>query len=170
MKHKRQPTPGPVTNEVTKPSEPGKLRGDGLQQCVGADAVQSEANENIPQNAGDRNAYDLSNLLLLGDAEVIMTLTEMFEATMSESLASLKFSVEKMNWDDVVFISHKLKSSLGVIQIHSIVENMSVVEMSAKKKQNLEAILPLVNASITDYYLSFPIIKSAIATKVSYLQ
>jgi hypothetical protein len=169
MENERQPDTGHETNDLTKSSKTVELQ-DELQQIVGAAADGSGANKDMPQVAGGLIAYDLSNLLELENAEVIMTLTQLFETTMSENLVKLKLAVEKMEWDDVVFAAHKLRSTLGVIQIHCIVEKLYVVEISAKKRQNLEEILPLVNASITDYYASLPFIKSAIAKEVSYLK
>jgi len=98
----------------------------------------------------------------LQDRDTIVVLSDMFEATVPELLNQLKASALNEDWDTVHFLAHKLKSTLGVIQIHCIYRNISTVETRAKEKKDLNTIITLVENSGNEYRSVMPAIRHEI--------
>jgi HPt (histidine-containing phosphotransfer) domain-containing protein len=64
------------------------------------------------------------------------------------------------DWENVYEKAHKLKSALGVLQMNSMLEDISAIEISAKEKKDLETV-PLILLSVFDQYdLILPMIKA----------
>jgi CheY-like chemotaxis protein/HPt (histidine-containing phosphotransfer) domain-containing protein len=149
---------------LTKPFAPEQLRAC-LEEYLGAHEPVSQQTEAAPVK-NDEPGYDVSGLLQMADTRVIKTIHAMFEKVIPEGLDELKDSAMKKDWEKVKFISHKLKGSLGVIRIHSVLKNMSAVEVLAKEGRELDTILPMVDTSITDYQVISPLIREHLEKEV----
>jgi PAS domain S-box-containing protein len=149
---------------LTKPFAPEQLRAC-LEQYLGAGASAAEKTEIAPVK-NEVPGYDVSGLLQMADTRVIKTIHAMFEKVIPEGLDELKESAIKEDWEKVKFISHKLKGSLGVIRIHSVLKNMSMVEILAKEGRELDTILPIVDVSIADYKVISPLIREHLEKEV----
>jgi HPt (histidine-containing phosphotransfer) domain-containing protein len=112
----------------------------------------------VTSNHPDNAAFDISVLLQLQDADTIRLIAEVFETTVPENLALLKTAAEQQDWDTAHFLAHKLKSSLAVIRIHEVYEQLSQVETLAKERQQLETIAALLERSRLKYEAVMPLI------------
>jgi PAS domain S-box-containing protein len=149
---------------LTKPFAPEQLRAC-LEQYLGVQATIIDTKEKVPVK-NEAPGYDVSGLLQMADTGVIKTIHAMFEKVIPEGLDELKASAMRKDWEKVKFISHKLKGSLGVIRIHSVLKNMSTVEVLAKEGRELDTILPMVDTSITDYKVISPLIREHLEKEV----
>jgi CheY-like chemotaxis protein len=149
---------------LTKPFAPEQLRAC-LEEYLGAQAPVIKKSEADPTK-NEEPGFDVSGLLQMADTGVIKTIHAMFEKVIPEGLDELKESAIKKDWEKVKFISHKLKGSLGVIRIHSVLKNMSLVEVLAKEGRELDTILPMVDTSITDYKVISPLIREHLEREV----
>jgi PAS domain S-box-containing protein len=165
MRNEKQKSVELGANEyLTKPFKPEDLHAC-LEQFLGTDASVINIAEPALDIA-DETTFDLTGLLKMADASVIRTIHTMFEKLVPESLEELKQSAIKKDWERVTFISHKLKGSLGVIRIHSVLKNMSLVELLAKERRELDTILPMVDTSIRDYGMISPMIRKHLEKEV----
>lgn len=149
---------------LTKPFAPEQLRAC-LEEYLGVQATIKET-VTSPHVKNEEPGYDVSGLLQMADTGVIKTIHAMFEKVIPEGLDQLKESAMNKDWEKVKFISHKLKGSLGVIRIHSVLKKMSVVEVLAKEGRELDTILPMVDTSITDYKVISPLIREHLEREV----
>lgn len=90
--------------------------------------------------------YDLSLIASIsgGDQEFIRKMIDLFIATVPSNVRELNAGFSQQNWDTVNKIAHKLKSTLDSMGIHSIKQEIRTIEQSAKNKENLAILPPLV--------------------------
>lgn len=150
---------------LTKPFSPEDLQGCLEKYLMNNDMPVKPILEATPSET--KPVFDLSMLIEMGDKEVIAMLHKMFEELVPVSLDELKENAIRQDWDKVRFISHKLKSSLGVIRIHEILENMSQVEILAKERRELDTILSKVDQSINMYNEVMPSVRVAIEKQIA---
>ncbi len=81
-------------------------------------------------------------------------------------LEEMKQSAIKEDWKTVFELAHKLKSSLGIIQVKDLFSKMTSIEANARSHQQLSGILPMINESIAAYYHVAPMIKMEIEKEV----
>jgi PAS domain S-box-containing protein len=110
--------------------------------------------------------YDLSALLQLKDAVAIKAIYEVFESTVPANLEDLKQMAIEENWQEVFELAHKLKSSLGIIQVKDLLSKMAAIETNARTRKQLREILPLINESIATFYHVSPMIKLEIEKEI----
>ncbi len=150
---------------LTKPFSPEDLQGC-LEKYLTDNNTPTKLTT-TPMTSEKNPVFDLTMLKEMGDKEVITMLHKMFEELVPVSLDELKQNAIQQDWDKVRFISHKLKSSLGVIRIHEILEHMSQVEILAKERRDLETILPKVDQSIIMYHEIMPSIRVEIEKEIA---
>lgn len=139
---------------VTKPFAPEELR-----DCLERFLTSKQVIKQSEKKTFPGKVYDLTALLQLKDAKSIKTLYGIFESTVPASLKSLKEKTISEDWDAVYELAHKLKSSLGVIQVKDMLARVQVIEGNAKYRNQLEEILPIVEECIETYYEISPMIK-----------
>ncbi|HUP11651.1 MAG TPA: response regulator, partial [Niastella sp.] len=110
--------------------------------------------------------YDLSALLQLKDAVAIKAIYEVFESTVPKGLEDLKQLAIEESWQEVFELAHKLKSSLGIIQVKDLLSKMATIEMNARTRKQLREILPMINESIATFYHVSPMIKLEIEKEI----
>ena len=106
----------------------------------------SEEKNNEQMNVSEK-LYDLSMVLSVsgGDKNFIRKMIALFMETVPPNVAELKKSAESENWDHVVKIAHKLKSTIDSMGIKSISPDIRAIESDAKQKINLSEIPSLAN-------------------------
>jgi PAS domain S-box-containing protein len=119
----------------------------------------------IPGEDGNP-VYDLSALLQLKDTVAIKAIYEVFENTVPSGLEDLKQLAIEENWQAVFELAHKLKSSLGIIQVKDLLAKMATIEMNARTRKQLREILPMINESIATFYHVSPMIKLEIEKEI----
>jgi HPt (histidine-containing phosphotransfer) domain-containing protein len=120
--------------------------------------------------AENNSVCDLTCFVQLQDAGMMKVIWEMFQKTVPDSLQQLRQAAISKDWTNVRFISHKLKTSVGIIQIGSVLKNMSIIETSAKEGKEVDNILPLVNISIKEYQEILPTVRKAVEKEIACLQ
>jgi PAS domain S-box-containing protein len=110
--------------------------------------------------------FDISNLLQLNDNRVIREIYKVFETMVPSGLEEMKQSAIKEDWKTVFELAHKLKSSLGIIQVKDLFSKMTSIEANARTHQKLPEILPMINESIAAYYHVAPMIKMEIEKEI----
>ncbi|MBO9564773.1 MAG: PAS domain S-box protein [Niastella sp.] len=149
---------------VAKPFAPEELR-----RCLEKYLLNRKEEELSLQPVAtivDHPAFDISILLQLNDNNVIREIYKVFETTVPSGLEELKQLAIKEDWDAVFELAHKLKSSLGIIQVKDLHGKMTTIEMNARTQKQLSEILPMINESIAAYYHVAPMIKLEIEKEV----
>ncbi len=111
------------------------------------------SSKNIPEEKNNEQMneseklYDLGMVISVsgGNRDFIKKMVLLFMETVPPNVAELKKSTESENWDQVVKIAHKLKSTIDSMGIKSISPNIRTIESDAKQKINLTEIPSLVN-------------------------
>ncbi|WP_018613846.1 PAS domain S-box protein [Segetibacter koreensis] len=107
--------------------------------------------------------YDLSYLHQLEDNEYLIEMIELFFETTSEMLEEIRENIKKKDWDAVSKACHKLKSSLGPLQISKMTAIASTMEENSKQGKNLEEIVYLNKELLNQYNIVKPLIASELA-------
>lgn len=150
---------------VTKPFAPAEL-----QDCLKRFLLKSEHSEpaaNTEEPKTDNDIFDLSALLMLKSNESIKQLYNMFEATVPKSLEELKQKAISEDWNAVFEQAHKLKGSLGIIQVKGILGKIQAIESNARNRESLNEILPMINESIQTYDKVIPMIRIEVEKKTA---
>lgn len=84
-------------------------------------------------------------------------------------LEEIHKNIRSKNWDEVSAKSHKLKSSLGPLQIGKMIDLASAIEENAKHSSNLSEIATLNQEMREQYDLVKPMIEAELtkAKKIS---
>lgn len=90
--------------------------------------------------------YDLTTIREIsgGDEDFVNTMIALFIETVPANLRELNTSLQNKNWDMVSKMAHKLKSTLDSMGIHSISQDIRIVEQTAKTREFLDNIPALV--------------------------
>lgn len=120
---------------------------------------KKETNMEHEQNLNEK-LYDLSYLYELEDNDYVIEMLELFFDSASEALEEINTSIKKKNWDAVSKESHKLKSSLGPLQISKMSTIASAIEEKAKDKNNSDEIIKLNNELHNQYNITKPLIEA----------
>jgi PAS domain S-box-containing protein len=145
---------------VTKPFAPEELH-DCLERFL-SDKTSSSPSPATEKRPYLGKIYDLTALLQLKDINSIKTLYGIFEATVPSSLEELRKKAVAGDWDQVYELAHKLKSSLGVIQVKDMLTRIQTIEGNARFRNKLDEILPIVEECIATYREISPLIKTEI--------
>ncbi|WEK37057.1 MAG: PAS domain S-box protein [Candidatus Pseudobacter hemicellulosilyticus] len=144
---------------ITKPLAQDELERCLLRYLLQRGHVQQAGRQ---EKNGTHKDFDLTDLLQLQDPESIRIVYDMFEATLPPGLQELKERAINKDWNAVYEQAHKLKGSLGIIQVKELLGNMATIESHAKQKTNLGEILPMIEESISTFHEVLPQIRVAI--------
>ena len=108
--------------------------------------LKNETAETIP----NEKLYDLTMIhgLSGGDEAFIRQMVELFVDTMPASMLEFQTTLQDQEWEAMGKLAHKLKSTTGSMGMDSIKEEMRMVEINCKKKENLEETPALVQKCI----------------------
>ena len=112
------------------------------------------------EQASTEKLYDLAYLHDMEDNEYLIEMIELFFETVSEGLEDIDDNVKKKNWDAVFKGAHKLKSSLGPLQVNKMISIASSMEENAKQGKNLDEIMKLNTELNTQYIAVKPMIEA----------
>ncbi|HUX84089.1 MAG TPA: response regulator, partial [Chitinophagaceae bacterium] len=106
-----------------------------------------------PRQIPDENGppFRLDYLTELGDNQQMLEILEIFLQMTPIALDEILKAAEGKLWDVVFQKAHRLKTSLGMIQLHSMVQRMDTVEDHARRRQNLEEIPGLLKECAFTY-------------------
>ncbi len=98
-------------------------------------------NENeILMETEAKNPYNLNYLLEMEDLEFLNEVLQIFLDTTPEILSEIRQAIIEENWLQVYEKAHKLKSSLGILQLNKMLAIVSQIELDAKEERNLSRI------------------------------
>jgi len=124
---------------LTKPFVPADLYTELRRFLLAQPATgkQSQTNQNQQQGA---ELYNLSHLYEMEDQEYFCEILQLFLTTTPLLLNEIHEATLYENWDEVYRKAHKLKSSLGILQMNLMLGLISTIELQAKEQQNIERI------------------------------
>ena len=98
---------------------------------------------------GDRAAplYNLAHIRTLsrGNTAIIRRMLGLFQQHTPRHLRELQQSVQAGNWVQVSVTAHNLKTSIDLLLITSLQEEIRAIEMQARNKTHMEKLGPLVS-------------------------
>lgn len=85
--------------------------------------------------------HDLSTLKAMGekDPTFVPTLVGMFIDSIPKDVETLNEAVAKKDWEQVAFVSHKLKSTVDTLNVKSISETIRLLESDELKNSMAES-------------------------------
>lgn len=87
-----------------------------------------------------KKLYSLNHLIELDDLDCLCEVLQIFIESTPVMMNEIKEAIISKNWDEVYKKSHKLKSSIGILQMGKLMSVVSKIESDAKEKKNLEEI------------------------------
>jgi PAS domain S-box-containing protein len=126
---------------LTKPFVPAELHQQ-LKKYLLPEDIQIHSIKDRDQdqkNISDK-PYDLGHLIELEDADCLCEVLQSFLESTPLTLSEIESGIHEHDWDRVYKQSHKLKTSLGLLQMEKLLSVMGVIEINAKENKNLERI------------------------------
>jgi CheY-like chemotaxis protein len=121
----------------------------------GEAATVSEENSN--------KIYSLKYLYEMDDVNYMKEVLEMFLETTPALMEEIKMDALYESWEDVHKKAHKLKSSLGILQVEKMLNDASLIESLAQQKEQLDKIPFLVQSLFDQFNLIKPMLLAEIA-------
>jgi PAS domain S-box-containing protein len=142
---------------LTKPFSPAELFKH-LRRFL---LTQNSAQPSIKQVVkNESELYNLSHLYEMEDNEYFCEILQLFLDTTPAALEEIKEATLYENWELVYKKAHKMKSSLGILQMNSMLEMVAAVELAAKQEKETE-LIPDKLKQVTELYgLVRPIIET----------
>ncbi len=88
-----------------------------------------------------RNPYNLSYLIEMEDLDCLIEVLQLFLESTPETMTDINEAIDTMNWEGIRSHAHKLKSSLGILQLTKLLTLTSQIELDAKEKRNFTRIV-----------------------------
>lgn len=104
--------------------------------------------------------YDLTYIKELDDPGYTAEVLNIFLTTTPQSIAELKKLSLTENWKGVSQAAHKLKSSIGLLQMNTVLADLVKVEEFANKLVHLNAIPVLIKKISSQYELTRPMLEA----------
>lgn len=138
---------------ISKPFEPKEL----YQEIIRL----TKKNNIMSQDNAARPPVDLSYLYELSghDPVYISEVLDLFLGTMGDGLEQLEHLVrETDDWDGIYRQAHFLKSSVSVVQVRDMFENLARIENAAQKQQDKEGIIKILETILDVYKEAHPVL------------
>jgi PAS domain S-box-containing protein len=135
-----------LTSEKTKVESIKQSSTEVIEIKVNDEIVAAQTKpENVP-------LYDLSNILEMDDVDFTLEILNMFFDTVPKALQELKISIaQATDWDTVTKVAHKLKGSVGVLQMSEMISHLSTIEMNARNREELHQLPEALDACCCIY-------------------
>jgi CheY-like chemotaxis protein/HPt (histidine-containing phosphotransfer) domain-containing protein len=122
---------------LTKPFEPAQLF-NVLQRFL--TNQQGIKNEPVVTARKETELYNLSYLYEMEDHDYFCEVLQLFLDTTPVLLSEIHEAALYENWEQVHKRAHKLKSSLGILQMNLMLGVIATIEQQAKEEENVERI------------------------------
>ena len=87
-----------------------------------------------------KKPYSLKHLIELDDMDCLCEVLQLFIDSTPVIMNEIKEAVFEKDWEEVYKKSHKIKSSIGILQMGKLMSLISKIESDAKERKNLEEI------------------------------
>jgi PAS domain S-box-containing protein len=121
--------------------------------------IEETANPIDPANS----LYSLAYLHEVDDNEYLVEVLQLFLDTTHETLNTIREQVIYENWQEVYKAAHKLKSSLGILQMNKMLADVGEIEILAKEEKELEKLPILISGALIHYNLIKPMLEADLA-------
>ncbi|HEU5366071.1 MAG TPA: PAS domain S-box protein [Hanamia sp.] len=103
---------------------------------------EEEASDNNDSriHSESKKLYSLNHLIELDDMDCLCEVLQIFLESTPVMMGEIKESIAAKDWEEVYKKSHKLKSSIGILQMGKLMSVVSKIESDAKEKKNLQEI------------------------------
>ncbi|HVT85031.1 MAG TPA: PAS domain S-box protein [Chitinophagaceae bacterium] len=126
---------------LTKPFIPADLHQQLKKYLLSEEMpIQNIRENNRDQKNSSGKPYNLAHLIELEDADCLCEVLQSFLESTPLTLSEIEAGIQEHNWDRVYKQSHKLKTSLGLLQMEKLLSVMGVIEVNAKENKNLDRI------------------------------
>ncbi|RYF98328.1 MAG: Hpt domain-containing protein [Chitinophagaceae bacterium] len=125
--------------------------------------LQQSETGSLPEGKQVNTGNDLYNLSLIyemEDSEYFCEVLKLFLDTTPVILDEIKEGVLYENWDQVYKKAHKLKSSLGILQMNSMLARVAEIEQQAKEQAGTEQIPKTLKEVMEQFNLVRPMIEA----------
>lgn len=122
---------------LTKPFSPAELFKHLRRFLVAQNSGQPSVK---PVVKNESELYNLSHLYEMDDNEYFCEILQLYLDTTPSALEEIKEATLYENWELVYKKAHKLKSSLGILQMNSMLEIVTSIELAAKEEKETEEI------------------------------
>lgn len=150
-----------MSEYLTKPFAPKELFTH-LRRFLNA-GNESEDTAAIVEAVQEQKRYDLSYVKEMDDPEYTIEILQLFLETTPPSLEALRQFTLQEDWEEVYQTAHKLKSSLGVLQMDDLLAEVTSIEQSAKEQQKLEGIPRLLKRIVREFNLMKPMLEAELS-------
>ncbi|MGB8191727.1 MAG: PAS domain-containing protein [Chitinophagaceae bacterium] len=107
-----------------------------------------------------KEPYNLDNISIKKKKDVIAHVLGIFLKETTPTLHQVKEHILNEQWDDVYQKAHKLKSSIGLLQMEELLQIITLIEQSAKNRENLDELHGLIDTAIDEYALIQPMLEA----------
>lgn len=155
---------------LTKPFAPSELFRIMEKHVSGGNGDHGNGNgksngrgNNASQHAEDKEAlppYNLENISIKKKKDVIAYVLNLFLDETPQLLQQVKDDILHENWEETYKKAHKLKSSVGLLQMYDLLEMMTTIEQGAKNRENLDDLPGLIDDAIDEYNLVQPMLEA----------
>jgi len=147
---------------MTKPFVPAELFNN-LERLLDGKQLELVNEEVVKSDEAVHAPYNLAYLEEVDDQEYLVEVLQLFLDTTPEALNTIREQVIYENWDAVYKTAHKLKSSLGILQMNKMLADVSEIERLAKEEVHLDKLPVLISGALIHYNLIQPMLAADLA-------
>ncbi len=126
---------------LTKPFVPAELYRQLRRFLLSGNTSVNGIQDKTPGDTkGIDKPYNLDHLVELDDMDCLCEILQLFLESTPISLNEISSAIDENNWEKVYQQTHKLKSSLGLLQMDELLPVITRIELNAKECKNLESI------------------------------
>ena len=122
---------------------------------------------NNDDNGSSQQPYNLENISIKKKKDVIAHVLNIFLTDTPPTLQQVKEHILHENWDETYAKAHKLKSSIGLLQMNELLHTITLIEQNAKNREDLDDLPALIDTAIEQYNLIQPMLQSELNTAKS---
>jgi len=151
---------------MNKPFVPSDLFRELRRFLLKTEEVEKPAiQKNEPQKL-----YSLNHLIELDDIDCLCEVLQIFLESVPVIMKEIKEAIIEEQWEEVYKKSHKVKSSIGILQMGKLMALISKVELDAKEKKNLDQILSTFEKGEKLFEKINPMIEAELASALAVVQ
>lgn len=143
---------------LAKPFAPEELL-KMLQQFLPFSQETNSLEEQV-ESSNAKPPYDLSYLMEMGEQEFIAEVIGMFLENTPAMLSDIRNELIQENWTEVYAMAHRLKSSVGILKIDQMFDELALVEEKSRDKEQVEQVVPLVERLEHHFSLLRPMLEA----------
>lgn len=143
---------------LTKPFSPTTLFYH-LNRLLAPEENRAEKPAVLPEEK-PQELYNLSFLEEMDDADYAAEVLELFLSSTPVALAGIKEAAFREEWTEVYKKAHSLKSSLGILQLHKMLQTVTEIESLARRQAHTENIESLLQHAVQQYGLVKPMLEA----------